>query len=115
MIAEAAADGRRERDPLRRLERLSALEAPTLCLLLGVAAPLKHLAHQPLGVAVLGPVHGLVFLAYLWTVLQTAAEGDWRPSEVARLLVVPLVPTGGYAHHAVVRRRATEARRATPA
>lgn len=91
---------------LRRLEIASLVEATTLVLLVGVAVPLRHLAGKPLAVTVLGPAHGLAFAAYLWTVLQTVAEGGWRRREWLRLLVTAFVPFAGYANLPLIRRKA---------
>ena len=81
---------------LRRLEIASFAEATTLLLLVAVAVPRKHLGGWDIGVRVMGPVHGLVFVAYLWTVVQTIAGAGWRPVEMARLFVVAFVPFGGF-------------------
>lgn len=81
---------------LRRLEIASGAEATTLLLLVLVAVPLKHLGGWDTGVRVMGPVHGLVFMTYIWIAVQTIAGTAWRPAEMARLLVVALVPFGGF-------------------
>lgn len=97
-----------ERDQLRRLEILSIVEATTLVLLVCVAVPLNHVFGWPLGSRILGPVHGLAFLAYGWTALQTVAAGDWRGRDIARLFIVAFVPFAGYFNIAWLRRK-TEA------
>ena len=97
---------RLERLQLRKLEAASLVEATTLVLLVGVAVPLRHLAGKPLAVTVMGPVHGLAFAAYVWTVLQTVAGGNWRRREWLRLLVTAFVPLAGYANLPLIRRKA---------
>ena len=103
--------GALERAQLRRLRLASLGEATTLILLVGVAVPLKHLAGQPLGVRVMGPVHGLVFLAYLWTAVQTVSGGGWSGRDIARLLVGGLVPFGGFLNMPLLRRKTANASR----
>ncbi len=85
-----------ERAQLRRLEIASFAEATTLVLLVCVAVPLKHLAGYPLGVRVMGPVHGLAFLSYVWIAVQTVSGGGWSAIEAARLFVGAFVPFGGF-------------------
>ncbi len=80
----------------RRLELASALEGSTLLLLVLVAVPLKHLAGEPIAVTVLGPVHGLAFSLYVWTVVETVAGGGWTRGDAARLALAALIPFGGY-------------------
>jgi len=92
--------------PRERLRRLAALEAATLLLLLLVAVPLKHLGHVPAAVAVVGPVHGLVFLSYCWTLIETSSAEGWSGGETTRLLLVALVPFGGFITAASLGRKA---------
>ena len=96
---------RLEREQLRRLEVASIVEASTLILLLLVAVPLKHLAGWAAAVTVVGPVHGLAFLAYVWTTVETAAGGGWSRREFARLFIVAFIPFGGFANVAFLRRK----------
>ena len=104
------ADERRrlEMGQLRRLKIVSMLEATTLLLLVGVAVPLKHVAGWRMGVTMMGPVHGLAFLAYVWTAIQTVAGGGWSSRDIARLLVVAFIPFGGYANLAFLKRKAAQ-------
>lgn len=104
--ALAAARQRREREQIRRLGMVALLEASTLVLLLFVAVPLKHLAGWPVAVAVMGPVHGLAFLAFLWIAIETAAGGECSRREVARLVVMAFIPFGGFASFVFLRRKA---------
>lgn len=72
------------------------IEAATLVGLVCIAAPLKHLAGYGLPVSVLGPIHGLAFLAFLWTAIHAASSGSLRHGEFWRLLAASVVPFGGF-------------------
>lgn len=91
---------------LRRLERASVVEASTLLVLVGVAVPLKYMFGVPQVTKVMGPVHGIAFLFYCWTVVQTVAGGGWRAGEIVRLLLVAFVPVAGFLNVGWIRRRA---------
>ena len=107
MTPDAQAERRRlELGQIRRLEAASLVEGSTLILLLFVAVPLKHLGGWPAASSVLGPVHGLAFLFYVWTAIETASGGGWTRREVARLLLVALVPFGGFANLPFIQRKA---------
>ena len=88
-----------------RLERASKFEAGTLVVLVGIAVPLKYLAGWPVLTQFMGPVHGLAFLFYIWTVLQTIAAGGWRTAEVARVLAVAFIPSAGFFNIPWLRRK----------
>lgn len=90
---------------LRRLEIASIAEATTLLLLVGLAVPLKYLGGWELGVRIMGPVHGLAFLAYIWTVLQTVAGGGWSRMDVVRLFLVAFIPLAGFSNVPLLSRR----------
>ncbi len=90
---------------LRRLRQVAQLEGTSLLFLLLVAVPLKHWGHMPLGVTVMGPLHGLVFMTYLWVLMQTAVENRWGVRDVGILIAVSLVPFGSIVGAALVRRK----------
>src|SRR5579864_5924550 len=90
---------------IRRLQLASLLEGSTLILLLFVAVPLKHLAGWPAAVTLLGPIHGLAFLFYMWTVIETVTGGGWTRRETVRLLLAAFIPFGGFANLSFLRRK----------
>lgn len=87
------------------LRVMALVEGATLGLLVGVAVPLKHLAGYPAMVSILGPVHGMVFLFYLWMVVNTVSGEDWSRGEIARVLVAALVPGGAFFNAGFMRRK----------
>lgn len=95
-----------EHQQLKRLELMSILEATTLVLLVCFAVPAKHLFGWPLGSRILGPIHGMAFLAYVWTALQTVTGGGWKPRDMARLFIVAFIPFAGYFNIPWLRKRA---------
>ncbi len=92
-------------DPLSRLRLAGAVEGATLLILLLVAVPLKHLAGVPAAVSVMGPVHGVAFVAYLVALADNFAGGGWRPREMARVGLVALVPLGTFLNDPWLARR----------
>lgn len=80
--------------PLRTLRLASLAEGSTLLLLVLVAVPLKRLAGWPMGVSVMGPVHGAAFLIYAAMVLQHLTAQRIAHREAAQLLLAAFVPFG---------------------
>ena len=95
------------RSPLRTLKIASSLEACSLVLLLFIAVPLKHLGGWPQATSIMGPLHGLTFLFYIYVVIETVSAGDWTWRETARLILVAFIPFGGFANLAWLERRAS--------
>lgn len=93
-------------EELHRLRIASVAEAVTLAVLVSVAVPLKHLAGWPPGVKLMGPLHGLAFLFYVWCVAQTIPGGNWTSREIARLIIAAFVPFAGFTTIRLIRRKA---------
>ena len=81
---------------LRSLRLVAAAEATSFLALL-VASYVKHQGDGALGVSVLGPIHGALFLAYVFLALQARAERSWPNRTTALVLVCAVLPFGGYA------------------
>jgi integral membrane protein len=76
--------------------RIVALTEATSFLLLLVASVLKRTADAEIGVTVLGPIHGALFLAYVLIALNLRPEQGWSPKQSALILLGAVLPFGGY-------------------
>ncbi len=45
---------------------------------------------------VIGPIHGLAFIWYLFAVSSARAKNGWSAWTTARVLVAAVIPVGGY-------------------
>jgi integral membrane protein len=91
-----AADHIEELGQLRRMRAVSLLEGTTLLLLLLIAVPLKHLAGLPIATAIMGPIHGMAFVLYVWMLIQTVSGGGWSPPETLWMVVAAFIPFGAF-------------------
>jgi integral membrane protein len=76
--------------------RAVALTEATSFLLLLVASVLKRTADAEIGVTILGPIHGALFVAYVLIALNLKAEQGWTAKETGLILLGAVVPFGGY-------------------
>lgn len=83
-------------DVRRSLPLVGAVEATTYLALLAGAVG-RHLLEGPDLSALLGPVHGLAFLAFAGLALESRAELGWDLRRTLRVLSAAVVPFGGYA------------------
>lgn len=90
---------------LRRLRIAALIEGATLLILVCVAVPLKHFANVPVVVSVMGPLHGMAFLVYLWMVFSAVSGQSWTWREVARLLIGALIPFGALLNLSVLNQK----------
>ncbi|WP_299866762.1 DUF3817 domain-containing protein [uncultured Hoeflea sp.] len=80
-------------------------EAVTLVALVCIATPLKRLADVPAATAILGPIHGAMFLFFVWIVIRSWAEGLVNGPGAGRLLVGAMIPFGGFINERWLRRQ----------
>ncbi|RJY06924.1 DUF3817 domain-containing protein [Aurantiacibacter aquimixticola] len=79
-----------------RLRFAVALEGFTLITLVLVGSTLKHFADMPIVVQVMGPVHGLAFLLFVYLLIEALAArmiGGWA---AVRLFIGAMIPFGGF-------------------
>ena len=80
---------------LRNFKLVALIEATTFLLLL-VASYVKRAIDQPLGVEILGPIHGLLFVAYVVMALALREHAGWTGKQTLLILIGAVVPFGGY-------------------
>jgi integral membrane protein len=83
-------------DPIARLRRRAWVEGVSLLLLVGVAVPLKHLAHLPAATRVMGLVHGLAFLMYGISIFEAWGAGALGARRAALALGAAVIPGGSF-------------------
>jgi integral membrane protein len=82
--------------PWERAFRITALAEATSFLALLVATYVKYGHDQPIGVQILGPIHGLLFIGYVLLALNLARRAGWSLRTTAMVLVGAVLPFGGY-------------------
>jgi integral membrane protein len=84
------------RTSLGRLRAVGFLEGISFLVLLGIAMPLKYLAHEPTAVRIVGMAHGVLFVLYVLLVIQVSLERSWSWRQALLALVVSVVPFGTF-------------------
>lgn len=93
------------RHPLSRLRLVGFAEGVSFLVLLGIAMPLKYLAHMPAAVKYVGWAHGLLFMLYVVALGQATAAQLWSPVRAALLFVAAVVPGGTFVADRWLRRQ----------
>ena len=81
---------------LERSFRITALAEATSFLALLVATYVKYGHDEPIGVEILGPIHGLLFIVYVVLALSLASRAGWGTRTTVMVLVGAVLPFGGY-------------------
>lgn len=80
---------------IRNLRYVALIEATTFLALL-VATVVKYQDNSPQGVQILGPIHGIFFLAYVFLTLNVRSAAGWDARTTLLVLLGAVLPFGGY-------------------
>ncbi|WP_319381537.1 DUF3817 domain-containing protein [Thiomicrorhabdus sp.] len=86
----------------RWLRFAALLEGSSLLLLLLVAVPLKRLADMPEAVAIIGPIHGALFLFFISMLFSHTARGNLSLKQTVVGFIAAFIPTGTFIYKAKV-------------
>lgn len=82
------------KNPITFLRKIARWEAYSFMALVGIAMPLKYAADLPQAVRVVGSVHGLLFLIFCVSLLQTMLIAKWPLGRSALIFISSLIPFG---------------------
>lgn len=73
------------------------LDGISFLFLLCIAMPLKYMADIPMAVMIAGSVHGVIFVAYVVTIIIAQIFVKWRFYWSGLALAVAFIPVGNFA------------------
>jgi len=77
---------------LTRFRVMAYVVGVLLLVLVFVAMPLKYFADQPTMVAIVGPLHGFLYMVYLVTAFDLAVRAKWPFLRTLLVLLAGTVP-----------------------
>ncbi len=81
---------------IRLLRTIGWIEWVSFILLLFVAMPLKYIWDMPLGVQIVGPIHGVLFMAFVAYLGKVAITRSWRTALISKCVAGSLTPLGPF-------------------
>ncbi len=79
---------------LQFFRKVAFVEGLSFLILLFVAMPLKYIWGMPLAVRVVGMIHGILFILYIWILIRVWIDRDWKFSRAAIAGIASLFPFG---------------------
>lgn len=80
-----------------RLRILGFLEGLSLLVLVFIAVPIKYFSQDPSIVKTMGPIHGGLFLLFIFNTLSVGIEKQWKFSHTTwKVLVACIIPFGTF-------------------
>ena len=79
-----------------------------LLVLVLVAMPLKYFADSPTLVAIVGPLHGFLYMVYLVAAVNLAFRSRWSPVKTVLVMLAGTIPFVSFVAERKVTAKATE-------
>ncbi|AZB23414.1 DUF3817 domain-containing protein [Chryseobacterium bernardetii] len=80
-----------------RLRIIGFLEGVSLLVLIFIASPMKHYFDNPGFSKILGPIHGAIFLLFLFNTLSVAVEQNWKfKTTTWKIILACFIPFGTF-------------------
>jgi integral membrane protein len=83
-------------NPLKRFRIIGFLEGISFLVLLGIGMPLKYFADIPMAVKITGWTHGLLFILYIYALIQVHYEYGWTIRKTLIAFAASLIPFGPF-------------------
>lgn len=80
---------------VRTLRYVALVEATSFLVLL-VATYFKYADDSPVGVQIMGPIHGILFVTYVSIALNVRVRAGWSNRTTFLVLLGAVVPFGGF-------------------
>ena len=81
---------------LEQLRIVALVEGVSFLVLLFIAMPLKYMAGIPLAVRIVGMIHGLLFVGFVYALIGAASEREWPFKRSIMAFVSSIIPFGTF-------------------
>ncbi|WDO12831.1 DUF3817 domain-containing protein [Flavobacterium sp. WW92] len=83
--------------PIGRLRLLGYIEGLSLLVLFFIAVPLKYAAGDPSLSKIMGPLHGALFLLFIFNTLSVGVEQQWKFRQTTyKVMLACIIPFGTF-------------------
>ena len=81
---------------IRNFLLIGKIEGYSFLILLFIAMPLKYAADLPIAVRIVGSLHGILFIAFLITIIIAVKKGRLSTESAAYAFLLSLIPFGTF-------------------
>ncbi len=83
-----------DRESIQKLIKISIVEGISLILLLFVAVPLKYIWGYKIATIIMGSIHGVLWLTFLYVLNEARKKNNFDKKLVIELIILSVVPFG---------------------
>lgn len=80
----------------KNFQIISILEGISFLLILGVSMPLKYMMHIEGPNKVIGMLHGILFVLYVFMAFSLQKQNSWNMKQLATILICSVIPFGTF-------------------
>ena len=81
---------------LKKFRLINKIEGISFLVLLFIAMPMKYSFGYPMATKIIGMVHGVLFLAFIYQLIEAKNESNFSLKETAIYFVLSLIPFGSF-------------------
>ncbi len=83
-------------DTITNFLKVGKIEGYSYLVLLFVAMPLKYIFEQPVWVRVIGTLHGILFVAFMYLILQLLLDKKFTFKQSVQAFLLSIIPFGTF-------------------
>lgn len=84
------------KDPVTTLRYVGIMEGISFLVLLGIAMPLKYMFALPIAVKLVGWLHGLLFMLFIYALINVRVYANWSLKWVFYGFIASILPFGTF-------------------
>ena len=81
---------------LKKFRLINKIEGYSFIILLFIAMPLKYGFGYPMATKIIGMMHGLLFIAFVYQLLESLREVPFSKKEALYYFILSLIPFGSF-------------------
>ena len=81
---------------LKKFRLINKIEGYSFIILLFIAMPLKYSFGFPIATKVMGMIHGLLFMMFIYQLLESMKEVPFNKKEALVYFILSLIPFGSF-------------------
>jgi len=81
---------------LQKFRIINKIEGYSFLTLLFIAMPLKYIAGFPLATKIVGMIHGILFILFIYQLLTASSAVPFSKKETLRFFIASILPFGSF-------------------
>ncbi|MBD3789619.1 MAG: DUF3817 domain-containing protein [Campylobacterales bacterium] len=81
---------------LKKFRLINKIEGYSFLILLFIAMPVKYMMGYPMATKITGMIHGLLFIAFVYQLLEAKRAIPFSPKETLFFFILSLIPFGSF-------------------